>query len=75
MDLTAALPRTRTRDLAEWLTEDGQHAVRIERKDHGRTYRAVVAPAPGGVTDWTADWTEIGFYPTITDAEEAIRNA
>jgi alpha-beta hydrolase superfamily lysophospholipase len=73
MALTAApAPRIKTRDLTEWLAGAGHAVVRIERKDHGRTYRLVVAPAPLGKVDHTLDWRELGFFPTY---DEALRHA
>lgn len=63
------LPRIYSRDLSEWLTESGERVVRIERMDNGRTYRLVVAPAPDGVIDWSADWTTMGFFVNRTIPE------
>lgn len=64
----AATPRIDNPSLREWLLADGEHVVRVERKDGGRTYRVVEAPAPGGVVDFTAEWTELAFVETVEQA-------
>jgi hypothetical protein len=65
---STAAPRIDNPSLREWLLADGEHVVRVERKDGGRTYRVVEAPAPGGVVDVTAEWTELAFVETVEQA-------